>query len=218
MYGDRFSLNRNTGLISSLQPLDYEQTSSISLEIVAVDGGEGAIPVTARVLITIRDVNDNDPRIRLEILDTIPSSTGKNPVTYVTEHSPIGTFLAHLTVEDPDAGNNGKTYCAVENPRFQLVQMFDTEYKLVTLADLDREMAGVHHVVVTCRDMGQPARSAAVNVTVIVDDVNDHAPVFTQAVYNFSIAENNEVNAFIGQVSAVDEDKVSLDCNLFDLL
>lgn len=81
----------------------------------------------------------------------------------------------------------------------------------MTAADLDREYVGKHHVTVTCHDMGQPVRSSVMNITVLVDDVNDHAPVFAQASYNFSITENNEPNAVIGQVTATDPDKVCSD-------
>ena len=80
--------------------------------------------------------------------------------------------------------------------------------KVVTAADLDREYMRAHHVVVTCHDMGQPVRSAMMNITVLVDDVNDHAPIFAQASYNFSIMENNQPVALIGQVTATDPDKV----------
>lgn len=130
LYKDRFSVDRSTGQISSLKSLDYEQTGSIALEVVATDGGEGSIPVTARVLITVRDVNDNDPEIRVETTDALQSGTGINPTVYVMEHCSVGTFVAQLSVADADGGSNGRVHCSLHSPQFHLVALYDNEYKV----------------------------------------------------------------------------------------
>ena len=41
---------------------------------------------------------------------------------------------------------------------------------------------------------------------VIVEDVNDHDPVFLESVYTATIAENNYEGRFLVQVSAIDGD------------
>ena len=39
-----------------------------------------------------------------------------------------------------------------------------------------------------------------------VIDANDHSPQFENLPYAFRIAENNEINQFIGQTTATDQD------------
>lgn len=66
-YGRLFSVDSRTGRISQRVAIDYEEhRDPITLHVVADDGGHGMIPATARVEITVRDVNDHTPRIRFE--------------------------------------------------------------------------------------------------------------------------------------------------------
>ncbi len=43
-------------------------------------------------------------------------------------------------------------------------------------------------------------------LTVVITDINDNDPVFTQSVYNFQIQENQPRNTTIGRVQATDRD------------
>lgn len=59
---------------------------------------------------------------------------------------------------------------------------------------------------VVVRDSGSPALSAVGRLTVIIDDINDCAPQFTQSVYIFDVIENCQRGTSVGTVSAVDND------------
>lgn len=50
------------------------------------------------------------------------------------------------------------------------------------------------------------AFSALANVTIVIDDINDHAPKFTQSIYRATMSESLEVGASITSVSANDRD------------
>ena len=56
----------------------------------------------------------------------------------------------------------------------------------------DRETASRHQLTLACTDDGQPALSSQINVVINVVDIDDHAPQFTQSVYNYSVNENNQ--------------------------
>ena len=45
-----------------------------------------------------------------------------------------------------------------------------------------------------------------VQVVLVVDDVNDEAPVFTRSSYELSLAEHLQVGAVVGHVTAADRD------------
>jgi len=56
------------------------------------------------------------------------------------------------------------------------------------------------------RDGGSPARSATMEMVVMVIDANDHAPRFDKRQYTFDVVENVASGTVIGQVNAVDDD------------
>ena len=125
--------------------------------------------------------------------------------------------MAHVTVIDEDSGRNGQVNCSVVTqpaspPAFQLVPRYATEYQLITAAILDRELTERYHVIVRCQDGGGSggnavdagkvsSRVSEKSLEVLVGDVNDHAPVFSQQTYKATIIENNYIGVSVLQVS-----------------
>jgi len=131
----------------------------------------------------------------------------------VSENAAIGTFVGHVTVIDKDSGANGQVNCSVitqpaSPPAFQLVPRYSTEYQLITAAVLDRELTERYHVTIRCQDggdgdavdAGKVSRVSERSVEVVVGDVNDHAPVFSQQTYKATIIENNYIGVSVLQV------------------
>jgi len=77
---------------------------------------------------------------------------------------------------------------------------------------LDRELQERHCLLIICNDMGQPVRSSTAEIHVVVQDINDNDPVFSETAYNWTIKENNNVGDVIGRVIATDRDSVSNEC------
>lgn len=59
---------------------------------------------------------------------------------------------------------------------------------------------------VIVRDGGSPPLSAVARLTVVIIDVNDCPPQFTQSVYIFNVLENCQRGTSVGTVSASDID------------
>lgn len=76
--------------------------------------------------------------------------------------------------------------------------------------ELDRELQDRYRLVITCNDMGQPVRSSSAIIYVIVDDINDNDPQFSETVYSWTVVENQSIGDVIGRVTATDQDIVSL--------
>jgi len=57
-----FTVNPYTGEITTVKPLDYETSGSRIFVVVAKDGGIPVLTGTARVEVTLQNVNDNPPR------------------------------------------------------------------------------------------------------------------------------------------------------------
>jgi len=174
------------------------------LSVVAAD--RGPVPRTSHTSVVIRvdDVNDNDPLINVNTLTPLGVAT-------VTENSESGTFVAYVSVEDADSGDNGRFSCAVTTAgeRFALRQTFPPgEFQLVTAsAPLDREQRAGYDVTIACADAGgERARTSQTIVHVTVADTNDNAPQFSQEVYEFEIVENCAPGTSVGRVVATDAD------------
>uniref|UniRef100_A0A3P8T5W8 Si:ch73-379j16.2 n=1 Tax=Amphiprion percula TaxID=161767 RepID=A0A3P8T5W8_AMPPE len=78
---------------------------------------------------------------------------------------------------------------------------------LVLKKSLDREQRSKHSLMVTAVDGGKPPRSGALNVSVIVLDINDNRPIFSQEIYEITIQENVPVGTTIFQMNATDPDE-----------
>ncbi|XP_031528057.2 protocadherin beta-5 [Vicugna pacos] len=188
-----FVIDKVTGEIRLKRALDFEVTRYYNVEIAATDGG--GLSGKCTVAIEVMDVNDNAPELTMS---TLTSSTPENfPETVV----------AVFSVSDPDSGDNGRMVCAIQNDLpFLLKPTFKNFYTLVTERPLDRESKAEYNITITVTDMGTPRLKTQHSITVLVSDVNDNAPAFTQASYTLRVRENNSPALHIGTVSATDTD------------
>ncbi|XP_024608240.1 protocadherin beta-5 [Neophocaena asiaeorientalis asiaeorientalis] len=189
-----FVIDEITGEIRLKRALDFEATRYYNVEIAATDGG--GLSGKCTVVIKVVDVNDNVPELTMS---TLTSSTPEN--------SPE-TVVAVFSVSDPDSGDNGRMVCSIQNDLpFLLKPTFKNFYTLVTERPLDRESRAEYNVTITVTDMGTPRLKTQHNITVLVSDVNDNAPAFTQTSYTLSVRENNSPALHIGSVRATDRDE-----------
>ncbi len=199
-YGDIFNIDETTGEIFVVETLDYEDGAEYVLEVTARDKSADPLPTIAKVKIHVRDLNDHAPQI------TVNSDAPDGHVE-VSEDALIGAFVAHITVIDPDGGDNGRFTCDLDDTsHFRLLRLYDTEFKIVTNSLLDRERQPAYNVAIVCTDQGSTPQASTKRVEIRVADINDHAPVFVPEFYNAIIAENNPIGAPIIQVNATDRD------------
>ena len=78
-----------------------------------------------------------------------------------------------------------------------LVRSVSTEYKLVTLSELDREQRDEYQLTIVCRDAGVPALSRSRDLVVRVADTNDHAPQFERRSLRQLLQRNRATHYFI---------------------
>ena len=67
-YSSKFHITSDTGIISTVSELDFEVQSQIILEVIAADQGESSLSSTTRVIVNVRDRNDNAPEIKVDLL------------------------------------------------------------------------------------------------------------------------------------------------------
>ena len=199
-YGDIFNIDEITGEIFVVEILDYEDGDVYILDVTAQDKSADPLPTIAKVTINVRDLNDHAPQITV-------NSEALDGHVEISEDAQIGDFVAHITVIDPDAGQNGAFTCSLDdNSHFELLQLYKTEFKIVSKALFDREQQAVYDVALVCTDQGGTPQASTKHVEIQIADVNDHPPVFIPDFYNAITPENNKIGAPIIQVKATDRD------------
>ncbi|XP_059589335.1 protocadherin gamma-A4 isoform X8 [Alligator mississippiensis] len=193
-FNRNFKVDSETGDITVMEKLDFEEMAFYELDIQARD--EGGLSAHSKVLIQVVDINNHVPEI-----------TVNSVFTPVAEDSQIGAVIAIFNVQDRDSGDNGEIICSIpDNLPFKLQRSFDDYYSLVTARGLDREQVADYNVTVTARDRGAPPLWSATTIAVQVSDVNDNAPAFSQAAYSVWVSENNARGASVFCARAADAD------------
>lgn len=147
--------------------------------------------------VTILDVNDNEPYF--------PTTTMLE--LEVREDEAAGTAIFIARAHDKDMGNNGTVRYRLHNEPSDLFTINDQSGQINLLRQLDYEHQREYLLVVIAEDLGTPIRlSCNMTLTVKVKDVNDNAPKFDRAVYDFYVQENVEIGHSIDKVIATDDD------------
>nr|XP_046255492.1 neural-cadherin [Scatophagus argus] len=207
--GGEFTIDERTGRIYAKRRLDREERPAWRFLVLATDEGGTGLTGFADVLLEVRDVNDNAPFFPCPVLEGDGCFVGQVP-----ENSPADTSVMEMRAMDLDDPNEGKnamlTYSIIKNVRNEInLNLFSINASTGTiytvLRSLDREVEERYLVVVEARDGGGLAGTGT--ATIMVSDVNDHPPVFTQRLYTTQVTEDLEVNSEVLVVSATDGDE-----------
>lgn len=174
-----FQIDENTGVISTAKRIDREFKSGYQLKVMARSGFSYGI---ARVDVTVDDVNDNAPVFKTS-----------HATAVLKENAPVGCEVYLARADDPDVGNNSRiSYSLTSNPYdlFTISQSTGVLYLNKTLKqDLRAAIGASVTIEVTATDGGAQALFSSQLVTVSIQDVNDHTPVFEFASYETSLLE-----------------------------
>ncbi|KAG7465355.1 hypothetical protein MATL_G00175610 [Megalops atlanticus] len=197
-----FTVDAQTGAVTLMGELDFEKKSSYEIDVQARDLGPNAIPSHCKVLVKLRDVNDNPPRIH--VTWTPPES----PVATVMEGAADETFLALVSVSDADSGESGAVRLHIQHGagHFRLKRIHGDNYMIVTNGSLDRERRMEYNLTLVASDRGEPALTCVTHLPVRVLDENDNAPIFSRTQYRAAMRENNPPGLHALHVRAHDVD------------
>nr|XP_014685154.2 LOW QUALITY PROTEIN: protocadherin beta-2 [Equus asinus] len=188
-----FRINAKSGELLLTQKLDFESIQTYTLNVQATDGG--GLSGSCVVFVQVMDLNDNPPELTMSTL-----------ISEIAENLQE-TIIAVFSVSDPDSGDNGRMVCSIpDDLPFFLKPSVDNFYTLVTNTALDRESRAEYNITITVTDMGSPRLKTQHSITVLVSDVNDNTPAFTQTSYTLWVRENNSPALHISSVSATDTD------------
>ncbi|XP_072486657.1 protocadherin gamma-A3 isoform X7 [Notamacropus eugenii] len=176
--------------------LDREEEPVHHLMLTGWDGGEPVRSGTARIRVTVLDVNDNAP------VFTQPVYTVSVP-----ENVPQGTVLLTVNATDADEGINSQVrYFQVKIPgkTSQIFQLNSVTGELSTILNLDYEDVECHEMEAEAQD-GLGLRSRA-KIHIAVLDVNDNVPEVTVTSVTNSVPENAHPGTVIALFQVHDRD------------
>ncbi|XP_064883289.1 protocadherin-16-like [Oncorhynchus nerka] len=177
--GGTFSLNRNTGSLSILKPIDREEQVLFNLTIVAQDHGVPALSSSQLLSVQVIDVNDQ-----------VPWFQENQYQAQITENQPAGTTVLVVSASDLDQGTNGQvTYGGISDEGFSIHPATGV---ITTTKALDREAQEQYTLTVYARDGGMPPNFARASVRIRMLDENDNAPTFSRLYYSLEVPENME--------------------------
>ncbi|XP_061491216.1 cadherin-23 isoform X4 [Rhineura floridana] len=197
---DRFSLDKDTGIITLIARLDFETTQRYTLTVIGRDGG--GEETTGRVRINVLDVNDN-----------IPTFQKDSYLGALRENEPSVTQVVRVRASDEDSPpNNQITYSIVNASAFR--NYFDITlsegYGVVSVVrplDYEQVPNGVIYLTVMAKDAGIPALNSTVSITIEVFDENDNPPTFSKPSYVITVMEDIMAGATVLFLNATDLDR-----------
>ena len=182
-----------TGVVTVLQPPDFEVNKVLVVVVRAVDHGEPPLSNTTEVVINVLDGNDNAPKFVQAIFN----------VQALENQS--GSLLLNLTATDEDSGTNALIEFYLTDD-YSGIFFVTTMGQLVICEPLDFELQCQYNLTVVAMDMGEPPLMDSAQVLVSVVNVEDVPPVFNRAVYLFQVPENEPPGWEVGRVTAFDGD------------
>ncbi|XP_067673633.1 cadherin-23-like isoform X2 [Haliotis asinina] len=180
--------------VNNSQELDYEKNHQLVFEVVARELDTLAMrSSTATVTVNIEDMNDNAPVFANETY-----------LVTLKENTPIETSVAVISATDEDSGIFGTVRYTIRggNNRFRIGLESGVIY---VSGDLDRETTDEYYLTAEAKDGG--GLRTPVEVKVVIEDVNDNAPMFRRQAYEATVRERDADFLRPLIVEALDDDE-----------
>nr|XP_024659800.1 protocadherin Fat 3 [Maylandia zebra] len=211
-----FLVEKETGLIRLVKPLDYEEVSIFRFKVAATTRRDLIESVsTVDLEVKVLDVNDNKPLFETSTY-----------VATVMEGMPVGTRVVQVRALDPDWGSNGQvTYSLGPLLTYNLdltrdasffsgpvstTSVFAIDSKtgwITTVSQMDHEACSSYSFEVVASDLAEllPLSSTTV-VTITVSDVNDNPPLFERELYRGAVKESDPLGEVVAVLKTKDRD------------
>jgi len=192
-----FSVGSGDGVIRLTGTVDRETKPTYEFYVQARDGGTPFRSTTARVRITVSDLNEA-PRF-------VPQSYSAT----VSEATPRGISILRVTAVDEDSTANANVQYSIRSGNTGNIFRIDSSSGVISLGDfLDFETAEKHVITVRATD-GKLNTSPDATITITVADVDENPnvksrPVFDNTLYSYNIPESVTTST-LGNVRATGE-------------
>ncbi|XP_051275354.1 protocadherin gamma-A9-like [Dicentrarchus labrax] len=178
------------------KPLDRETNPSLSLKLIAVDGGTPQRSGSVNIDITVLDANDNAPVFNQSVYKAT-----------VLENSPRDTYVTTVNASDVDFGSNSVITYYFSDLNSGLSDLFtvNEESGVISITGLiDYEKDKKYELRIEAKDQGGLTDSS--KVIIEVTDVNDNAPIISVMSFTSPVSEDSPSGTTIGIINVKDLD------------
>ncbi|XP_041050027.1 protocadherin Fat 1-like isoform X1 [Carcharodon carcharias] len=191
-----FVVEMETGELKVVLPLDHETKNLYILNITIYDLGKPQKFSWRLLTVHVLDANDNKP---IFLQDSYSAK--------IHENVELGTPIAQVKAKDNDLGENGE----IKYSLLTVTKTFSidkTSGIVHVTGKLDREFHPMYVLRIEARDQPQqePQLFSIIDLTVILEDVNDNPPQFVPPYYRVRVPEDIPVGTVIVWLEAYDPD------------
>ncbi|VDI20213.1 protocadherin Fat 4, partial [Mytilus galloprovincialis] len=189
-----FTINANSGQITTVAVLDYEAKQFHEIVVQATDQGANPRIGTTTVRINVNDLQDEIPRF-----------TNENYQATILETAPVNSLVVQVTAMDPDT-QDSITYKFLSG-NFAPFSIQANDGRITTNAALDFETTPQYIFTVTTQQGEGGGLSSTATVTVDVVDQNDFTPVISITPSgSVTVLETAGVGSELVRITATDGD------------
>ncbi len=177
--------------VADAAQLDFETSTSFTLDVEVTDGGTPGLTDTATITINLNDLNE--------------APIVNNQAFPIDENVGNGTVVGSIAAADLDAGVNGNLSFNLTGGTGFTAFAVDSAGQ-ITVADaaqLDFESTTSFTLDVEATDGGTPGLTDTATITINLDDLNEVPVVNNQA---FPVNENAGNGTVVGNIAAADLD------------
>ncbi|CAD6998022.1 unnamed protein product [Ceratitis capitata] len=190
-----FNINKETGAVTILQPLDYDLIQEYYLNITVEDLGYKPKKAVAMLTVIVTDINDNPPLFNQTEYHA-----------FIPENRPPNTFVFKAHATDKDSPKNAIIrYTITSGTGKNLFKINSSTGEIVSSVTFDYEERRDYNLQIMAANPDTPMHSTAM-VIVHITGVNEYYPQFVQPVFHFDVSESAEVGTSVGSIQATDKD------------
>ncbi|XP_028316119.1 protocadherin gamma-A5-like [Gouania willdenowi] len=178
------------------KPLDRETNPSLSLKLIAVDGGTPQRSGTVNIDITVLDANDNAPVFNQSVYKAT-----------VLENSPKDTYVITVNASDADHGSYGVVtyhFSDLHSSLLNVLKINENSGVISIQSPIDYEKGRKYELGIEAKDQGGLTDSS--KVIIEVTDVNDNAPTISVMSFTSPVSEDSPPGTTIGIINVKDLD------------
>lgn len=184
-----FGISETTGELYLTEPLGDASPANYAVSVTATDQA-GFSKSASFTIMVASPVDPND--------DTPIFSSGTTTVS-ITEDTPPGTIVFSAVAQDNDSPVLLYSFTDPSN----IFAILPNSGDVYTTAPLDRESDPQHVLQIQVWD---GTATAIFVLQILLTDINDNVPSFTQAEFSFSATEHSTPGTVVGSVTAIDDD------------
>ncbi|XP_044145454.1 protocadherin Fat 4-like isoform X1 [Bufo gargarizans] len=192
---DLFYIGKESGSISNLKPLDFEEATKHVLSVIAYSPNSNQSQSTVTVIVQVEDVNEEGPTVEYPVYHT---------VIWDSEYATGSMILDINAKKGNNAMDEGIHYSISDDNKEKLFSIANGTGHIFLTKDLPQHSVPEYSVLtVTCTDSGTPSQSTSVKVYVVISPHDITTPVFSAKYYNPEPLNNwTDPHTYLIQVKA----------------